>query len=187
MRVMGSSINRIVAAGIATVAFSIPAAAADGDRLQALYDALAQSAPGEAGQIVREIRHEWSRTGSPSVDLLLRRGRDALERGEVQAGIEHLTAATDHAPDAAQGWVLRAQAFFEAGRPGLAVADLERALALDPRHFEAAFGLAAVLEQVDRRAAALRAYALVLQFHPHYDRAREAVERLDARDGDTAL
>ena len=186
MGVMTSWINRIVAASIATVAFSLPAAA-EGDRLQALYDALAQSGPGEAAGIVRDIRMEWSKTGSPSIDLLLRRGRDALERGEVRAAIEHLTAATDHAPGIAQGWALRARAFFEAERPGIAAADLERALALDPRHFQAAFGLAAIFEQLDRPEAAARAYALVLRLHPHYDRAREALERLDARGDDVAL
>lgn len=179
-------INRIVAAGIATVAFSLPAAA-DGGRLPGLYEALAQSGPKEAATIARDIRHEWSKTGSPAIDLLLRRGRDALERGEVQAAIEHLTAATDHAPDVAQGWVLRARAFLQAEYPGIAAADLERALALDPRHFEAAFGLAAILERLGRDAAAARAYALVLRLHPHYDKAREGMARLDARGGDVAL
>lgn len=186
---MGSNtswINRIVAAGITIVMFSVPAWSQDA-RLQDLYRDLADSGPKQAIGIERDIRHEWSRTGSPAIDLLLRRGRDALERGEIEAAIEHLSAATDHAPNVAQAWHLRAQAFFAQDRLGLALSDLERALALDPNHFQAAFGLAAILEQLDRPEQAARAYALVLRLHPHYDKAREALDRLEARTGDQTL
>lgn len=186
MGIRTSWINRIVAAGITTVMFSLPAWP-ESERLRGLYSELASSDPKQASVIEREIRHEWSRTGSPAINLLLRRGRDALERGEVTAAIEHFTAATDHSSGVAQAWHLRAQAFFAQERLGLALADLERALALDPHHFQAAFGLAAILEQLNRPEQAVRAYALVLELHPHYDRAHEALERLKARTGGATL
>ncbi|MFU8882740.1 MAG: tetratricopeptide repeat protein [Rhodobacterales bacterium] len=148
------------------------------ERLGALYDDLATASPREASGIMREIRLEWRKTGSPAMDLLLKRGRDALERGEYRIAIEHLTALTDHAPDVAEAYHARARAYFRIEQIGPALADLEQALALDPRHFEAAHGLAVVLEALDRPQQAFAAYRLVLSLHPHYDPAAEAVTRL---------
>jgi len=148
------------------------------DRLNALYDDLATASPRDASDIVREIRLEWRKTGSPAMDLLLKRGRDALERGEYRIAVEHLTALTDHAPDVAEAYHARARAYFRIEQIGPALADLEQALALDPRHFEAAHGLAVVLEALDRPQQAYAAYRLVLSLHPHYDPAAEAVTRL---------
>lgn len=190
------NLKPIVAALFATVMYSLPlagqeAAAQTGaqaapplsalavsERLGALYDDLATASPRDASGIVREIRLEWRKTGSPAMDLLLKRGRDALERGEYRIAIEHLTALIDHAPDVAEAYHARARAYFRIEQIGPALADLEQALALDPRHFEAAHGLAVVLEALDRPQQAFAAYRLVLSLHPHYDPAAEAVTRL---------
>ena len=39
---------------------------------------------GEAGRIEAEIWIEWSKSGSPAMDLLLQRGEDAMELGNFQ-------------------------------------------------------------------------------------------------------
>ena len=84
------------------------------------------------------------------MDLLLQRGQEAMEAGDLDAAIEHFTALTDHAPDFAEGWNARATAFFQDERYGPALADIERTLALNPDHFGALMGLAMILEQLDR-------------------------------------
>ena len=71
------------------------------------------------------------------------------------------------------------RAFFAQGRHGLALADLERVLTLDPRQYEAIFGLGVILEQLDRPGPAYDAFGLVLRLHPHHERAAEAIKRLD--------
>ncbi|MGR3505224.1 MAG: tetratricopeptide repeat protein [Paracoccaceae bacterium] len=179
------NLKPIVAALFAIVMYSLPLSAQDGtepgSRLDNLYDDLATARPADASGIVREIKLEWRKTGSPAMDLLLKRGRDALERGEYSVAIEHLTALTDHAPDVAEGYHIRARAYFRAEQVGPALADLEQALILDPRHFEAAHGLAVVLEDLDLPEQAYAAYRLVLSIHPHYDPAAEAATRLKTR------
>lgn len=179
------NLKPIVAAMLAIVMYSLPLAAQDGQgegsRLAGLYDDLATASPADAGGIVREIKLEWRKTGSPAMDLLLKRGRDALERGEYAVAIEHLTALTDHAPDVAEGYHIRARAYFRAEQVGPALADLEQALILDPHHFEAAHGLAVILEDLDLPEQAYAAYRLVLSIHPHYDPAAEAATRLKTR------
>ncbi len=178
------NLKAILAAIMAIVMYSIPVFAQDSAAVQpqrdlpALYDELAVAGPDDAVLLVREISLEWSKSGSVTVNLLLRRGTDALERGDADAAIEHFTAVTDHAPEFAAGWNGRAKAWFERGNWGLAVADLEHVLALDPNHFEAVFGLAAILEQAGQPQKALAAYQLALGIHPHYDEAKQAVTRL---------
>lgn len=116
------------------------------------------------------------------MDLLLKRGRDAIAEEDYGTAIEHLTALTDHAPQFAEGFHARAEAYFRADLYGPALDDLELALALDPTHFNAIFGLAAMFQQFGdtRRAAVL--YRQVLEYHPHHETAQRALDTLK-RDG----
>lgn len=160
-----------------------PAYAADDERLDRLFEQLQDADPREAARIEREIEMEFSNSGSPAMNLLLERGRDALEAGESSAAIEHLTALTDHAPEFAEGWYMRAMAFLKTERFGLALADLEKALALNPRHFEAIGALGFVMQQLDRPEMAQRAYTLALEIHPHHKGVSRALSRLDPHLG----
>jgi tetratricopeptide (TPR) repeat protein len=132
-------------------------------------------------RVERQIRNEWSKSGSAAMDLLLQRGRDALARGDSQTAIQHLTALTDHAPDFAEGWYLRATAFFQTGQYGPSIEDLGRALTLNPQHFAALGGLATILEEIGNRERALEALRATQSIHPHQPEIREAIERLERR------
>src|SRR5690606_16678794 len=108
-----------------------------------------------------------------------KRGREAMEAGDLKAAIEHLTALTDHAPEFAEGWNARATAYFLAGAFGPSVDDIRHTLALNPRHFGALAGLGQILEQSGRTRAAIGAYRAALAIHPHLDGIRNALERLE--------
>ncbi len=158
-----------------------PAVAEDrAARLDRLFTALAaRDVPGWE-QIEAEIRDTWAETGSPTLDLLLERGREALAAGDTRAAQEHLTALVENAPGFAEGYNARATARFEAGLIGPAMADIARALALEPRHFAALAGLGVILEDTGDPRGALRAYRAARAIHPHRPDLREAVERLEA-------
>jgi tetratricopeptide (TPR) repeat protein len=94
--------------------------------------------------------------------------------------VEHLTALTDHAPEFAEGWYARATAYYLTGRVGPALADLQRALVLEPRHYRAITGLAVILEETDQPRRALEVYRRALAIHPHAPDIKEAVARLEA-------
>ena len=83
MSALNHFLKNTVAAFGAIVMFSIPCAAADQARLDRLYAQLLQAEEAEAVKIGKEITLELSRSGSSAMDLLLKRGRDALEAGEV--------------------------------------------------------------------------------------------------------
>ncbi|MEM1352185.1 MAG: tetratricopeptide repeat protein, partial [Pseudomonadota bacterium] len=139
---------------------------------------LAEADEAEANRLDRELTLIWSRSGSPSMDLLLKRGREALEDEDYTTAIEHLSALTDHAPGFAQGWHLRATAFYRKGLYGPALDDLERALALNPNNYNAIFGLGVMLHEFGNLSAASELFHRVLALHPHYEPAKEALDRL---------
>jgi tetratricopeptide (TPR) repeat protein len=151
------------------------------ERLDTLFDELAASDERSARRIEREIWSEWSKSGSPAMDLLLQRGRDAMAEGDTTAAIEHLTALTDHAPEFAEGWNALATAYFQAGDYGPSINEIARTLTLNPRHFGALSGLGLIFEELGDDARALEAYKAALAIHPHLAGAREKVEQLEAQ------
>ncbi len=159
------------------------AGAASEARLDQLFGALARAAPDEWQAIEQEIRAIWAQSGSPSLDLLMSRGAQALAEGDPQAAIEHFTALIDHAPDFAAAWNGRATAYYQAGLYGPALADIARVLTLEPRHFGALTGLAIILEDSGRTEQALAAYRMVLELNPNRTNVLEAIAKLERARG----
>jgi tetratricopeptide (TPR) repeat protein len=189
-------IKPIVAALLAAVGFSAPLPAQDlsapegpaveqqdpsspdareADLLRQLREA---EDPGAAALIETELRGLWSRSGSAAVDLLWRRGMDALEGGAPDRAVEHFTAAIDWAPDFAEAYVGRAGAYYLTNRPGPALDDLRQALVLNPDHWEALGGFAVLLEEMGRAEDALEVWTRVHDMHPQNPEAQAAVDRL---------
>ncbi|WP_375689847.1 tetratricopeptide repeat protein [Pseudooceanicola sp. LIPI14-2-Ac024] len=168
-------------AALAALVVLSGAAVAQDDSGASLLDQLQGADPAEADRLERQIRMDWANSGSPTMDLLLKRGKDALEAGDVDTAIGHLSALTDHAPDFAEGWHTRAMAFFQEEEYGLALHDLEMTLALNPDHFGAIYGLAVVMESLDRVDDAYALYSRVLSLHPNHADAQAGHERLAVR------
>ncbi|MFO7757155.1 MAG: tetratricopeptide repeat protein [Roseovarius sp.] len=180
------NLKHLVAAFATVVVFCLPAAASD-ERLDTMLAQLSQAEPGKARKLAAEIEMEWSRSGSPAMNLLLQRGEDAIEAGEFDAAIEHLSALIDHAPRFAEGWHLRSVAFFKQERYGLALSDIEQALALEPRHFNVLYGLGVMMDEMDQYALAHEAFTRVLAIHPHHENVSSARERVARKMGGAEL
>lgn len=147
-------------------------------RLDALFAALADARAENPAQIQRRIAEIWSASGSDSMDLLLSRGQAALAAEEYDKAVAHLSALVALAPEFAEGWNARATAYFLKDEFWLSVADIQKTLALEPRHFGALTGLGTILERIGDEPGALRVQREALRLNPHLDGAREAVERL---------
>ncbi len=151
------------------------------EKLAGAEDAIA------ADRAEREIRLEWSKSGSAAMDLLLKRGKDALEVNDTRTAIEHLTALTDHAPEFAEGWLHLATAYYAEEMFGPAAYALEHVLALNPDHFGAMQGMGAIYDQLDMPARAYEAYARAAEIRPHDEDLQAALERLDREARGTRL
>ena len=175
--------NWIVAATLAFFLTMSPAVA-DEAELDALFERLQQDVLPEHEEIESKIWKIWSSSGSDSIDLLLSRGRKALDDEDLVAAIEHFTAVIDHAPDFAEGYNMRATAYYLSGMIGPSLADVEITLALNPRHYGALSGLGTMLVEMGREKEALKAYQAAQALNPHRKDVIEAVATLQARVGE---
>lgn len=152
---------------------------AQSDDIDTLMERLADPDTANWEAVEQRIYEAWSQSGSPAMDLLLQRGRDAMEAEDYDAAIQHLTALTDHAPEFAEGWNARATAFYLSERFGPSIQDIRTTLALNPRHFGALSGLGLMMQQLGYDEFALEAYRRAQAIHPHRPNINEAIERLE--------
>ncbi|MGB1235158.1 MAG: hypothetical protein ACPG5U_05445 [Planktomarina sp.] len=185
MRNIGQKYKSIVGAIFALCL--VPPVFAQTSGMDALFDRLQTVAPEDAPSIVAKIELEWSKSGSPAMDLLLRRGRKALEADQVDEAINHFTALTDHAPEFAEGWHALAIAYFDKEQFGVAMGAIERTLALEPRHFGAMEGLMVLLDDAGHTDQALRVVSLIEAIHPHHPQLSSYKERLEAKSSGRKL
>ncbi len=175
-----SALLLLIAAGMAP-------AWADATKLDDLFQQLQSATDEEAVPITQNIWIEWSKSGSAAMDLLLRRGQDALAAGDPETAIGHLTALIDHAPDFAEGYNARATAYYQIGQYGLSIADIAKTLSLNPRHFGALAGLGMIFEALNEPDKAVEVYHEALKINPHMADVRDALKRLDAQLGGQEL
>ena len=146
--------------------------------LDRLFSELADPANDNWQYTEQNIWIQWSKSGSPAMDLLLERGRQAMALGDYAGAIEHLTALIDHDPEFAEGWNARATAYFQAGLFGPSIEDVRHVLLLNPRHFGAMAGLGMMLEEMDKPADALTAFEAAQAIHPRQPGVLDAIARL---------
>jgi lipoprotein NlpI len=58
------------------------------------------------------------------------------------------------------------------------VVDIQRTLALEPRHFGALFGLGLIYDALEQPQAALRSFEATLDLNPHSESTRLKIEEL---------
>jgi tetratricopeptide (TPR) repeat protein len=144
-------------------------------RLDLLFDQLqAADDPLEAQLLEREIWTVWLAYdgADPVAAELLDRGNTALEQHDYAVAEAAFSALVERAPDFAEGWDRRAVTRFLRGNCGGAVGDIGHALALEPRHFGAWFGLGLCRTLGRDYLGALAAFERVLTLDPHYAAAR---------------
>lgn len=183
--------KRLVAwlATAATLTVALPGAASQTDpRLDGLFARLKAARDGaEADRIEQAIWRLWHVSGDAAVDGVMGRGLEALARRDYLAALEAFDAVVRAAPDFAEGWNKRATAYYLLGGYDASAADIERTLALEPRHFGALSGLGLVrLAQGDERAA-LDAFERALAAHPHLPGAETHIRALREKLGGRAI
>ncbi len=181
MRMFNPFHKHTVTAFALTVMITLPCMG-QADKIDDLFAEL-QAAPAEqieqSARIIEQITAIWADSGSASMDLLLKRGQDALVSGDNQAAVDHFSALVDHAPDFPEAYHRRAMAYFELGYFGPALADLHTALGLNPRHFLAMAGLGFILEDTGQAEKALESYRAAQALNPHDENVQKAIARLE--------
>lgn len=125
-------------------------------------------APDEATarKIAERIWRAWTQ---PADAELKDRMAEVIAGGGLSgpaAQLPLLDALVADYPDYAEGWNQRATARFLTGDNEGSLADIERTLALEPRHFGALAGRALILHGMGRMDEALEAVKAALDIHP---------------------
>ena len=119
-----------------------------------------------ARALERAIQSVWLTSGSPSVDLLMGRGLDALSEDDIDRAYFYFDEVVTLAPGFAEGWNKRAAIHYIREDYAAALRDLEQVLRLEPRHYEALAGLGVILEDLGDKKGALEAYRRALKLDP---------------------
>lgn len=148
------------------------------EHMESLFTLLADKDNKDWDRTAQQIQVLWNRSGSDSMDLLLFRSREAMEKKDYDTAILHLNDLVRLAPDFAEGWNLRATVFFIKEEYGRSLEDIAKALKLEPRHYGAMSGLGIILDRIGEKKAALEVYRRAQAIHPHLDGVNEGIKNL---------
>ena len=109
----------------------------------------------------------------------------ALARQDFETSRTLLDQLVVSWPNWAEAWNKRATVYFLEGKYVESVADIERTLTLEPRHFGAASGLAQICLKVGDEHSALVAFDYVLAVNPNLTAVRETADFLRSTIGIT--
>ncbi|MEO1265754.1 MAG: tetratricopeptide repeat protein [Pseudomonadota bacterium] len=136
-------------------------------RLDKLFAELKSAPNAKAGRlVVAKIWEMWMTSGNVNIDALLRQAQIALQEGGVQEAYLALNRVIEIAPDFSEGWNRRATLHYMTGRYAESVGDIQKTLALEPRHFGALAGLGMIYMAEKRWSAALKAFETAADVNP---------------------
>jgi tetratricopeptide (TPR) repeat protein len=165
---------------LAALFFAVPAAARQDDpRLPELFEGLLKiEDPRGAKLLEGAIWGLWMQSGSPTVDLLLTRGTHAMSEGDYPVALQLFTSVTELDPGFSEGWNKRATLFFLMGAMERSLADVEKTLSLEPRHFGALAGLGMINMHLGKEREALAAFEKAVAVNPHLESVKPEIARL---------
>ncbi len=135
----------------------------------------------EAAFVAEEIEALWSDIGDPTAVLLTNRARAAASIGELVLARRLADGATQLANNSADAWVASSAIALAQSDIARAISDLEQALVLEPRRYDALLTLAALFESLENWAGAYDAYADVAALYPHHPFAQARMEAVRVR------
>src|SRR3569623_650788 len=142
-------------------------------RLPDLFAQLKSAAdPMKATGIEAKIWTIWLEANDPVIDQLMTEGSEAMVTAKFASALEMFNAIIARKPDFAEGWNKRATVYFLMGDYEKAIADIDRTLQLEPRHFGALSGLGMSNLKLGRDAAAADAFRRLINIDPLYPNAK---------------
>mgnify|MGYP001214795842 CR=1 FL=1 len=131
-----------------------------------------------AERIAGRIWNEWNHSRSASTDLMMQWSQKAIENKKYDTALDFPAQFVVLPPDYAEGWNRRATVHFMMNNYRKSMADIDKTLQLEPRHFGALSGMAQIMKNTDHKELALSAYQRVLDIYPMMRSAQNEVAEL---------
>jgi tetratricopeptide (TPR) repeat protein len=150
------------------------------DLLDRLFGQLHAAKDEASAKVIEDaIWKLWSRSGSPTADVLIVQAVRAMEAGQRQTALRILDTIIEDQPTFAEAWNKRATLYFMMGDYDRSLADIAHVLELEPRHFGALTGLGTILTDRGKKAEALKAFRRALSIDPFLEGARKALQQIE--------
>lgn len=158
-----------------------PAAVANqpADTLDSLFAELKRERrDSQAKRISERIWAKWRDSGSATANLLMQWADKAVAEQKNGLALDLLDQVVVLMPEFAEGWNRRATLNYAMGNHGKSMSDIARVLRLEPRHFGAISGMAAILAATGNDELELRAWEQVLDIYPANRQAQTRIGEL---------
>ena len=153
------------------------------DRLPELFQGLAKTpSPIAAAQFEAKIWNIWVEHDDSEVMRFMAIGIQSMGQGNLRVAFNAFDHIIGMAPDFAEGWNKRATVHYMLGQYDASMRDIERTLALEPRHFGALSGMGLIFDAIGNPKAAADAWERALAVHPHIKGARDRIEQLRSQE-----
>lgn len=148
-------------------------------RLDGLFTELGEAAsPTEAAPFAQRIWTIWHEHDDRAVGLLMAKGLSAMNRADNRKALEVFDQVVKIAPGFAEGWNKRATVHYLLQNFDESLDDIDRTLALEPRHFGALSGKGLVHAAKEQFELAIEAFEAALAVHPQMVGPRLNVDAL---------
>jgi tetratricopeptide (TPR) repeat protein len=155
------------------------------DQLDKLFGDLHQvKTSRDPDKIIADIWQIWGSNDSPTAELLIRQGTAAMNAHEFDAAEKTFIQLIESYPNYAEGWNKRATLYFIMGRYDASLTDIQHVLDLEPRHFGALAGKAAILRAQGHTREALGVLRETLAINPHMASVQQSIKELEKEQPD---
>ncbi|WOC16484.1 tetratricopeptide repeat protein [Pseudochrobactrum sp. MP213Fo] len=145
------------------------------------------SSPEKSHAIASRLRQSFVRTGSDSLDLMLRWAETALNQSREAEAQDFIDEVIAQRPDLASVWLLRGRLHLRQNKLSAALSDIKQAMILEPRNFDVLINYATLLRETGNSKAALRLYQQALSIYPMMKEAQDEMLRITEETSDIAL
>jgi len=178
----------IRAGGLMQPAQSTSEAPTRAQRLDELFSFLKTAKSEDEGDaIVADIWKLWLQSSDPAVDGEMQRAIAVMAHGLPALALPILDDIVARAPGWSEGWNKRATVLFMMGEHDRSLADIDRVLALEPRHFGALAGIGLIRIAKGENREALAALRKALGYNPFLKERYGLIPALERELGEKPL
>ncbi len=163
---------------------AVAAPDANNPGLDALFASLKETDDySEARKIEAKIWALWMDAGDQQVNRLMDYTIAAMDARAYSLAISYLDAMIAMKPEFAEGWNKRATVYWMMGDYGHSLSDIQRTLALEPRHWGALSGLGMIMRDLGELEKAVTAFRLALEIDPNLEDVKVGLQLLEDKLG----
>ena len=151
-------------------------------RLNDLFGVLQQT---DDANLIRNTENQiweiWLQHSNADVEQLMLLGTQRMNYQRYTDALAVFTQIIQRFPEYAEAWNKRATLHYVVGNLDASIADIEKTLALEPRHFGALSGLGMVYIQREELSKAKQAFEDLIRVHPNSPNAQQNLELVTER------